>query len=249
MVSTVSRFEALRDERLTIGSRFLLRFVSEDVRTNMYIFLDGTRFLVIDPHPASEALAFLRKAGVSECTVLLTHEHPDHTCGIYSLQREWKTELICQEACGCAIADLNNNHPALIVAMLAVQDMRNGTNTAEHFRQYYEAHVYIPDVTFSTKFELKWGQERFFFVSTPGHTAGSCCIIWNDTTVFTGDSLLLNTPTITRLPGGSTKQYKNITLPFLKSLPRDMFVLPGHGPEFRMADVYHGAVHVEFVGV
>ena len=233
-------------ERLTIGSRFLLRFVSEDVRTNMYIFLDGTRFLVIDPHPASEALAFLRKAGVSECTVLLTHEHPDHTCGI---QREWKTELICQEACGCAIADLNNNHPALIVAMLAVQDMRNGTNTAEHFRQYYEAHVYIPDVTFSTKFELKWGQERFFFVSTPGHTAGSCCIIWNDTTVFTGDSLLLNTPTITRLPGGSTKQYKNITLPFLKSLPRDMFVLPGHGPEFRMADVYHGAVHVEFVGV
>lgn len=149
-------------ERLTIGSRFLLRFVSEDVRTNMYIFLDGTRFLVIDPHPASEALAFLRKAGVSECTVLLTHEHPDHTCGIYSLQREWKTELICQEACGCAIADLNNNHPALIVAMLAVQDMRNGTNTAEHFRQYYEAHVYIPDVTFSTKFELKWGQERFF---------------------------------------------------------------------------------------
>ena len=51
-------------ERLTIGSRFLLRFVSEDVRTNMYIFLDGTRFLVIDPHPASEALAFLRKAGV-----------------------------------------------------------------------------------------------------------------------------------------------------------------------------------------
>ena len=236
-------------ERLTIGSRFLLRFVSEDVRTNMYIFLDGTRFLVIDPHPASEALAFLRKAGVSECTVLLTHEHPDHTCGIYSLQREWKTELICQEACGCAIADLNNNHPALIVAMLAVQDMRNGTNTAEHFRQYYEAHVYIPDVTFSTKFELKWGQERFCFVSTPGHTAGSCCIIWNDTTVFTGDSLLLNTPTITRLPGGSTKQYKNITLPFLKSLPRDMFVLPGHGPEFRMADVYHGAVHVEFVGV
>ena len=236
-------------ERLTIGSRFLLRFVSEDVRTNMYIFLDGTRFLVIDPHPASEALAFLRKAGVSECTVLLTHEHPDHTCGIYSLQREWKTELICQEACGCAIADLNNNHPALIVAMLAVQDMRNGTNTAEHFRQYYEAHVYIPDVTFSTKFELKWGQERFFFVSTPGHTAGSCCIIWNDTTVFTGDSLLLNTPTITRLPGGSTKQYKNITLPFLKSLPRDMIVLPGHGPEFRMADVYHGAVHVEFVGV
>ena len=236
-------------ERLTIGSRFLLRFVSEDVRTNMYIFLDGTRFLVIDPHPASEALAFLRKAGVSECTVLLTHEHPDHTCGIYSLQREWKTELICQEACGCAIADLNNNHPALIVAMLAVQDMRNGTNTAEHFRQYYEAHVYIPDVTFSTKFELKWGRERFFFVSTPGHTAGSCCIIWNDTTVFTGDSLLLNTPTITRLPGGSTKQYKNITLPFLKSLPRDMFVLPGHGPEFRMADVYHGAVHVEFVGV
>lgn len=236
-------------ERLTAGTRSLLRFVSEDVRANMYILLDGASALIVDPHPASEALAFLHEAGVSDCTLLLTHEHPDHTCGIYSFQRAWRTRLICQEACGRAIADPSNNHPALIVAMLAVQDMRNGTNTAEHFRKHYEEHVYVPDVTFGSSFELTWGRERFFFVNTPGHTAGSCCIVWNGTSVFTGDSLLRDIPAITRLPGGSTKQYRNITLPFLKSLDREVFIFPGHGPEFRMADIYQGAVHVEFAGV
>ena len=38
-------------ERLTIGSRFLLRFVSEDVRTNMYIFLDAFLSSTRIPHP------------------------------------------------------------------------------------------------------------------------------------------------------------------------------------------------------
>ena len=102
---------------------------------------------------------------------------------------------------------------------------------------------------FDSDFEFFWYQHKFVFTFTPGHSNGGCCINWNDTVIFVGDSLLQIFPVITRLPGGSMKQYKNITLPFLKSLSKDLVVLPGHGPTFRMADMYQGAVHVEFTGI
>lgn len=47
--------------------------------------------------------------------------------------------------------------------------------------------------------------------------------------LFSGDSLIKGKKVITRLPGGSKKDYQAITLPFLKSLPDDMVVFPGHG--------------------
>lgn len=236
-------------DRLTAASREIFRFVSEDVRTNMYVLLEETRALVVDPHPSAEVLALLQGSGVAECTVLLTHEHPDHISGLYTLQElrktRWKTKIICQEACGRAIASRDNCHPALVVAMLAIQDSRNGTDTAEHFRQNYEPRTYVADVTFGERLELDFGREHFTLVSTPGHTPGSACILWNHAAVFTGDSLLRDMPVITRLPGGSTKRYREVTLPFLQSLDRNLLVLPGHGPEFRMADVCHGDAHVE----
>jgi len=229
-----------------MGPCSLLRFASEDVRSNMYILLDGTQALVVDPHPAPGAFELLRKAGITNCTILLTHEHPDHISGVHGFQQAFRTELICHEACAQAIASPSNNHPAIVVAMLAIQDSRNGTNTAEHFRQNYEEHIYHADVIFKERMEWTWGQQHFSFIHTPGHTAGSSCIIWNDAAVFTGDSLLPDAPAITRLPGGSTKLYRTVTLPFLKKLPKDILVLPGHGAEFHMIEVYQGAVHVEF---
>lgn len=234
-------------DRLMINAHELFRFVSEDVHANMYILLNGVRALVVDPHPAPQALALLREAGIAECSLLLTHEHPDHTGGVYRFQQLFRSELICHEACARAIAFPDENYPVLIVAMLAVQDERNGTNTAEHFRRNYEERLYQADVTFAERLEWIWEQEHFFLVSTPGHSAGSCCIIWNDAAVFTGDSLLKDIPAITRLPGGSTKRYKAETLPFLASLNRELVALPGHGLEFRLGDASLWSNHVESV--
>lgn len=61
------------------------RFVSPEVGTNMYVMTDGSLALVVDSHNSEEALSFLKENGVTTCTVLLTHEHPDHTCGLHAL--------------------------------------------------------------------------------------------------------------------------------------------------------------------
>ncbi|WP_291971450.1 hypothetical protein [Candidatus Symbiopectobacterium sp.] len=42
-----------------------------------------------------------------------------------------------------------------------------------------------------------------------------------------------------RFPGESTKDYNNITLPFLKSLDEDMLCFPGHGDEGTLKEIFH----------
>lgn len=224
-------------ENLTISAGEVSRFVSAEVGTNMYAMTNGCAALIVDPHPSEELLRFLRGRGVEACTILLTHEHPDHTWGIHALQCRFETELICQKYCAEAIATWENNRPAIVTAMLSIQDFRNGTNNAETFQSRYETYLYTADTVFDDGFTLFWKGEAFAFTHTPGHSRGSCCICWNGRAIFTGDSLMKDEPVITRLPGGSTKLYKTVTLPFLTSLDREMFVLPGHGEPFRLGEI------------
>lgn len=224
-------------DRLVVGTRPVWRFVSPEVGTNMYVMLEGPHALLVDAHNSKEALAFLRANGVSRCTVLLTHEHTDHTCGLYALQQMFLTDILCQQSCASAIADWDNNRPSLVSAMLSIQDSREGTNKAERFLERYETHVYVADTVFDTQYLHEWAGERFVLKHTPGHSKGSCCILWNDLAVFTGDSLLRSVPVITRLPGGNSRIYKTKTLPFLELLDKALLALPGHGPAFCLGEL------------
>lgn len=224
-------------ENLTISAGEVRRFASAEVGTNMYAMLRDGKALIVDPHPSEELMQFLRGAGVKACTILLTHEHPDHTWGIHALQCQFETELICQRLCAEAIATWENNRPAIVTAMLSIQDFRNGTNNAELFQSRYETHLYVADTVFDGEYTMLWGKERFAFTHTPGHSRGSCCIQWNEKAIFTGDSLMWDEPVITRLPGGSTKAFKAVTRPFLESLDKEIFVLPGHGRAFCLGEI------------
>ena len=54
--------------------------------------------------------------------------------------------------------------------------------------------------------------------------------------IFTGDLLMKDNPTITRFPGGKTKDFQNITIPFLHTLNKEITVLPGHGDIFQLKE-------------
>ena len=47
---------------------------------------------------------------------------------------------------------------------------------------------------------------------------------------------MMSMPVITRFPGGSTRDYKDKTLPFLYSLDQKLVALPGHGHTFLLGD-------------
>lgn len=212
-------------------------FTSLYIGENMYLLIKGGKALVIDPNDSQEALQLLKDKKVHEVTIFLTHEHPDHTCGVPVLQKKFKTSLICQQTCAQQIADKRNNRPILIAFILGIQDEQNGTHTEQEFIKSFEEYECHADITFEQDFNYNWQGENFVFYHTPGHSQGSCCIIWNGKAVFTGDSLLKDMPVITRFPGGNTKQYNEITKPYLASLSDEMFVLPGHGESFVMKEI------------
>ena len=54
--------------------------------------------------------------------------------------------------------------------------------------------------------------------------------------MFTGDTLLGDNAAITRFPGGNTNDYKHIALPYLRSLDKNLIVMPGHGEPFVLSD-------------
>ena len=54
--------------------------------------------------------------------------------------------------------------------------------------------------------------------------------------MFTGDTIVDGKRIITKLPGGSRKDYAEITKPYLESLDLDIIVFPGHGKEKRLQE-------------
>ena len=222
---------------ILINNQSLHFFTSPHIGENMYVITKGNKALAVDPNSSAEAIDLLNKNNIEEVTIFLTHEHPDHTCGIPSLQKRFKTTLICQQECARQIAEKQNNRPILIAFILAVEDEKNGTQNEKNFIKNFEEYTCQADITFDGYFTYDWQGEHFVFQQTPGHSKGSCCIVWNEKAVFTGDSLLKDIPVITRFPGGNTKLYTTITKPYLDSLPEDMTVFPGHGRIFQMKEV------------
>ena len=69
---------------------------------------------------------------------------------------------------------------------------------------------------------------------TPGHTPGSVTYRIGDA-LFTGDTMFFHSYGRTDFPGGSPEQMKK-SLRRLKSLPGDLQVCPGHGPETSLSE-------------
>ena len=74
------------------------------------------------------------------------------------------------------------------------------------------------------------------FIESPGHTLNGISISIEDV-LFTGDTMIHNLKTVTKLPGGDKNQLrKTLTHLFSQFSPR-VQVLPGHGEAFFFKDV------------
>lgn len=223
----------------TVNGVAVRRFVYPYINANMYFIVDNGRAIVIDPHQSDELHALLTLQDINDILILLTHEHPDHTSGVNWVRTFANSTVICQDCCAKSIAIEKNNRPVLLSFILAEQDRINNTNTADEFNKIFPQYVCAADITFSQEYIHQWQGRTIKFLSTPGHSKGSAVIIFDEMMIFTGDSLLKKIPAITRFPGGSTKDYNNITLPFLKSLDEDMLCFPGHGDEGTLKEILH----------
>lgn len=210
------------------------RYVFKPVKSNMYVILSKTEALIIDPNISEEALSELKGRGIKFVTILLTHEHYDHTTGVNWFREKFESQLICHKKCAETIFKGKNNRPIVIAAIL----MKNEEGASKvAFGKLPQNYICKADDTFEDEMQINWCNHTIKFVPTPGHTWGSCCIELDNKYIFTGDSLLKDVAVITRFPTGSQEEYDVITLPYLNSISPEYQVMPGHGEAFLMKEI------------
>lgn len=210
------------------------RYKLSFMESNMYMLFEEDAALIIDPQSSQEAVQEIKKHSVQHITVLLTHEHFDHTSGVNFLRDECADiEVMAHPLAAKFIKEAKNNRPLTLLTMV------NDSNRGEVLASYssYSVTSVLVDKTLEDKETIDWKSHQIQIHYVPGHSPGGVLIVLDDKYLFSGDYMIPDTPVILRYPGGSKKEYIEKTLPYLLHLPKHLTVLPGHGEPYKLQDM------------
>jgi glyoxylase-like metal-dependent hydrolase (beta-lactamase superfamily II) len=197
------------------------------IDSRMYILVEGEKALIVDPCVDDTAMDFLKKNKVSDVLVILTHEHYDHISGVSWLREQFSSVCVtCSSKCAEAIPEPTRNLSYFWEVLFVGKDEKTREYVNNMNIQPYSCQA---NQTFEGSMDISWEGHTLRCQETPGHSPGSICILMDEKFLFSGDTLVTGFATITRLPGGSKKDYKNITIPYLQTLASEIVVYPGHG--------------------
>ena len=176
------------------------------------VWKDSLRALVIDPgHDTDVILDTLDVHGLEVAAYICTHGHADHIS---------------------ALAEMHDRRPAPIA--IHSEDLAWAFGPRNQVEPYYpppkepQAAQYLP---LERPDNWHFGDTSFQCIETPGHTPGSCCLLFpEDGILIAGDTLFRGSCGRTDLPGGNPTHLKE-SLDKLKQLPDEIRVFPGHGPD------------------
>jgi len=162
------------------------RIINSPVSSNCFIvsFKDDSCIL-IDPGSKDTSIIenSIRKKTIDY--IFLTHEHFDHIWSADTIKKKFNAKLCCSIEASKAIVDKKKN-----------------------FSIFYDQigfELSSPDIILKDRQIINWKEQSIEIIYTPGHSNGSVCIKINKC-LFTGDTIIKNTPTITKLPGGSKRK-------------------------------------------
>ncbi len=213
-------------------------YTYELIDSKMYIMIEGSEALIIDPCISEDAVTMLRSEGVDNVLILLTHEHYDHMSGLELFRDAFSScSVLVSEICNTYMQKPTRNGSKYFKALFIDKE----SDRIEEAGQV-PAVSYTGDEFFAGETQFDWQEHKIFIRETPGHSPGSVCIIIDDSILFTGDSLLKDDPVVVKLPGGNRKDYNEYTVPYLKSLDEELMVYPGHGEGGVLKDFKIGEV-------
>lgn len=114
--------------------------------------------------------------------------------------------------------------------LLAALSVSRGAAARDFLRELHlKTETYAPDMTFAERVSLDWGALHIEGYATPGHSRGSACYRIGAQAFFSGDTIVPGCAVITRLRGGDAAVLGEQTVPFLRTLPPELTLYPGHG--------------------
>ncbi len=198
------------------------RIVSDLLTSNMYIVVEGTGALIVDPCRNTEM-----PDGITPDLIFLTHEHYDHISGVNAWKDRYCVKVLCSKECSIRAQNAKKNMARYFEAFCGLQIGFDGTLPKDFDPDY----VCSADEVFSEDTEFLWRGHLIKFMILPGHSPGSSGILI-DNCLFSGDSIFEKQDTVIKFPGGSEINWREVSLQKIRALPADTIVYPGHFDSF-----------------
>lgn len=218
------------------SSYIFYRSVYSPVESNMYVLIEGKEAIIVDSDVSETIWDVIREQGVGKVHLLLTHEHYDHSHGVWWWQEKVETHLYCHKNCKGQLSTKKKSSPRLVAFVIAERDKNEGTNKYEEFKKNIREYSLEPDVLLEDSQVISIAGHQITIFHTPGHSPGSCIYLIDNAILFSGDSMIEGLKIISTFKGGNVEELQTITLPKMKALPNDLWVLPGHGEPFQKKD-------------
>ena len=205
------------------------QYVWDTLDSNSWLIIENNSGLLVDAVENDDLCKTIMS--LDGLTIILTHSHFDHVCGLNHIrQLRPDVKVIATQNCSFNIGNASKNLSS--VANVFMSFHRGGT-----FDGNVDPFVCAPvDESFEGTKILEWQGHKIELDSVYGHSNDGLIMIIDDKYLFSGDTIL-DVPTITRFPGGSTKEYKEKDIPLLKS-KKMRLIYPGHGRFITIGDRY-----------
>jgi len=202
------------------------RFINDYFSSCAYVVTHESlsEALVIDPSDivSHRISAYLKAERLIPSTIILTHEHFDHITGVVYLKECYGAKIICSRICSENIVSPSGNFSRYAIKP------NFACEPADYFCEDVGYHV-------------NWYGVDVEFIPTPGHSPGSICINLGGV-LFSGDTIIHDHETITKLPGGSIHTLQQSVDLILARFPGETLVYPGHGESFLLKEVNRNGI-------
>lgn len=192
--------------------------------SNSYLIVDDSskKMAVVDPSTDPSAAASLFEEGYKLEYVLLTHGHFDHILFV----DEWRA-LDAKVCIHEGDADFLGDPAKSLYLQFFARDTKHKD----------------ADVVLRDKSVIKLGDNSIEVISTPGHTKGSICYVF-DNVMLSGDTLFEGSIGRTDLYGSCVSDMME-SIEKLSAIKNDYIVYPGHGEKTTLLreKMYGGYLH------
>ena len=197
----------------------LLTIVNRPVSSNCHILYDACSKHCIIVDPGSEEGhyldGYLIERDLIPDYIILTHEHFDHIWGCGFLVNTYGVPIVCSKKCAEAIVDSRTN--------------------LSLFYENSKAFACPPASIILEDFDYKlnWNSHIISFYPALGHSIGGIIFVL-DNYLITGDTLIKDIKTVTKLKCGSKEKLAESITQIACMKGRGLLVCAGHGDNFEL---------------